>query len=144
MLWHIGAPVEADNGSAAPPGGTPSREVSATMELQADKKVVLRVSTTDEMGNPTTDDATLSWASQDESRVRITDNGDGTAEAAAVGPVGATVVEATGTRISDGKQFSGAIAINVIAGDTEAIAIEAGEATEVTPDDGAAPAGPGA
>jgi hypothetical protein len=105
------------------------------MELHADKKVTLTLEGADEMGNPTDFDGTITFASSDEALVAVTDNGDGTASAAAVGPVGAAVVTAEATRASDGKTFSGAVAINVIAGDTESITVATGPEEEVTPDE---------
>lgn len=105
------------------------------MNLHADKQVPLTVQPTDEMGNPTEFDGTITFSVDNQDVIRLTDNSDGTATAAAVGGLGAAVVTVDAVRESDGKTFQGALAVNVVAGDVESISVSAGDETEVTPDE---------
>lgn len=104
------------------------------MDLQADKKVALSVAAADEVGNPVPLPAgeVVVYTVDDPSVIALTDNGDGTASAAAVGVLGsATVhVEGTGPLVA-----SGDLLLVVVAGDAERLEIVAGEVTEVTPDE---------
>ena len=118
----------------APVYKSPPGKVDLIMDLHADKKVALAVQPTDEVGNPTTFDGTTVYAVDDASIVNLVDNGDGTAEAAATGVLGATLLTVQATRASDGKVFNGALAVQVIAGDAESFEIVAGPEEEVTPD----------
>ena len=103
------------------------------MDLQADKKVTLTGSFTDEMGNPVPLPAgeTVVYTVDDPSIINLTDNGDGTAVAAATGVLGTANVhgEATGPVTA-----SGDLQIVVVAGDADRFEIVAGEPEEVTPD----------
>jgi hypothetical protein len=103
------------------------------MDLQADKKVALSVTATDEVGNPVPLPAgeTVVYTVDDPSIIALTDNGDGTASAAATGTLGTANVhvEATGP-----LEASGDLQIVVVAGDAERITIEPGAVEEVTPD----------
>lgn len=104
------------------------------MDLQADKKVTLTGGFKDEMGNPVPLPAgeTVVYTVDDPSIINLTDNGDGTAVAAAVGVLGTANVhgEATGP-----VNASGDLQIVVVAGDAERFEITPGEPEEVTPDE---------
>lgn len=104
------------------------------MDLQADKKVALSVEFTDEVGNavPLPAGETVVYTVDDPSIINLTDNGDGTASAAATGTLGTANVhvEATGP-----VEASGDLQIVVVAGDADRVTVVPGEVTEVTPDD---------
>jgi len=104
------------------------------MDLQADKKVALTASYTDEVGNPvpTPADAAVTYTVDDPTIINLTDNGDGTAEAAATGTLGTAHVHVDAT--SGGITLTGDLEIVVVAGLAERVAIVAGEPEEVTPD----------
>lgn len=136
LVWRIGPPVETVAADRTPGGPTtPSTgKVDVAMDLQADKKVTLSLQWTDEMGNPAEAPANASatWSVDDTSIVSFTDNGDGTAVAAAVGVLGTANVHVT---VTDGvSTFDGDLQIVVVAGLAERINVVAGEPTEVTPD----------
>lgn len=104
------------------------------MDLEADKQVPLSVQFTDEVGNPTVppDGWAAVYAVDDPAIINLTDNGDGTAVAAAVGTLGAANVHVDVTW--NGTTLGGDLAINVVAGLVERISIVPGTPTEVTPD----------
>lgn len=104
------------------------------MDLQADMQVPLSLEFTDEVGNPveTPADTTVTYTVDDPSLINLTDNGDGTATAAAVGPLGAANVHVVVSW--NGHTVTGDLQIVVVAGLAERVNIVAGEATEVTPD----------
>lgn len=136
---RVGVPTDttpADRVVKGPPytSGTIC-ERTTIMDLQADKKVALSVGWSDEVGNPTDApaDATLTFTVDDPTIVAVTDNGDGTASAAAVGPLGSAFVHVEAT--SGGRTVSGDLGITVVAGDAERVEIVAGEVSEVTPDE---------
>lgn len=104
------------------------------MDLHADKKVSFSLDAVDEMGNPTTFDGTIAYTVDDPSIVAVTDNGDGSGVAAAVGPLGTAVLTATITPTA-GAPLEKSEAINVIAGDAAAFNFSFGPEEEVTPDD---------
>jgi hypothetical protein len=137
VRWRVGVPVDTvqdDRVVTGPdvPGGAKG---TVQMDLQADKKVTLTLEWTDEMGNPAgaPDSSAVAFTVDNPSIVNLTDNGDGTATAAAVGALGqATVhVEATGSGVG---AVTGDLAINVVAGLAERVNIVAGTPEEVTPD----------
>jgi len=103
------------------------------MDLQADKKVALSVAFTDEVGNPvpTPDGETVAYTVDDPSIINLTDNGDGTAEAAATGTLGTANVhvDATGPLAATGD-----LQLVVVAGLAERLDVVAGPPEEVTPD----------
>lgn len=103
------------------------------MDLQADKKVGLSVEFTDEVGNtvPTPTGETVVYTVDDPSIINLTDNGDGTATAAATGVLGTANVhvDATGPLAATGD-----LQIVVVAGLAERLEVVAGEPEEVTPD----------
>jgi hypothetical protein len=103
------------------------------VDLQADKKVALSVAATDEVGNPVPLPAgeVVVYSVDDPSIINLTDNGDGTASAAATGVLGSATVHVEGT---GPLTASGDLLLVVVAGDAERLAVVAGEVTEVTPD----------
>ena len=142
LLWHIG-PALNTTPEDRTPGPVPTykcpREVDLIMDLQADKKVALSVGYTDQVGNPveTPAGATAVYTVDDPSIINLTDNGDGTAEAAAVGVLGTANVhvEATADLGNGPETLTGDLQIVVVAGLAERINIVAGEPEEVTPDE---------
>lgn len=104
------------------------------MDLAADMQVTLSGEWTDEVGNPvdTPADAAVSFTVDDPTIINLTDNGDGTATAAAVGALGTANVHADAT--GGGLTLSGDLQIVVVAGLAERFNITASEPSEVTPD----------
>ncbi len=104
------------------------------MDLQADKQVPLAVEWTDEVGNPTAApaDATVVYTVDDPTIINLTDAGDGTAVAAAVGVLGTATVHVEAT--VGGAVVTGDLAIVVVAGLAERLNVVAGEPVEVTAD----------
>lgn len=136
LVWRIGPPIETVAADRIPGGPTaPSTgKRDLAMDLQADKKVTLSIQWTDEVGNPTDApaNAVATFSVDDTSIISFTDNGDGTAVAAAVGTLGTANVHVT---VTDGvSTFDGDLQIVVVAGLAERINVVAGEPTEVTPD----------
>jgi len=117
-----------------PPYNTPTGKVDLIMDLAADMQVTLSGQWTDEVGNPVAApaDATVVYTVDDPTIINLTDNGDGTAVAAAVGVLGTANVHAEAT--SAGQTLTGDLQIVVVAGLGERFTIVAGEPTEVTPD----------
>lgn len=140
--WRISAPAETNSIDRAQPTQEPdqalhSGRIDTAMDLQADKKVTLSPSWSDEMGNPTSAPAgsTVSYTLTDEDPsgvLNLTDNGDGTAVAAAAGGLGRATVHAEAS--SDMGTASGDLLIVVVPGDAERFGITASEPEEVTPD----------
>jgi hypothetical protein len=136
LVLHVGAPQETtpEERVAGPaPTCKIQRKVCVVMDLQADKKVALSVAFTDEVGNPVPSPAgeTVVYTVDDPSIIALTDNGDGTASAAATGVLGTANVhvDATGP-----VEATGDLQIVVVAGDAERIEIVPGAVEEVTPD----------
>jgi len=136
FVWHIGPTLdstEEDRVAVSPPESKPPRKADVIMDLQADKKVGLTLQFTDEVDNPvpTPDGETIVYTVDDPSIINLTDNGDGTASAAATGVLGTANVhaDATGPVV-----VSGDLQIVVVAGLAERAAIVAGPPEEVTPD----------
>ena len=104
------------------------------MDLMADQKVPLSVEWTDEIGNPTAAPAaaTVTYTVDDAAIINLTDNGDGTAEAAAVGTLGTATVHVEAN--VDGDIITGDLTIVVVAGLAERLNVVAGPPVEVTPD----------
>ena len=137
LRWHLGVVVDstpADRIVLGPPYATTPERVDLTMDLQADKKVPLSVTFTDEVGNPTDAPAgaVVVYTVDDPTIIALTDNGDGTAEAAATGLLGTANVHVEAS--FDGTTLTGDLNIVVVAGLAERIAIVAGAPVEVTPD----------
>ena len=137
LVWHIGPPretEESDRVAGEPPAVPPTpRKADVIVDLQADKKVALSLAFTDEVGNPVTTPAgeTVVYTVDDPSIINLTDNGDGTAEAAATGVLGTANVHAEATGPLPG---SGDLQLVVVAGDAARFDITAGAPEEVTPD----------
>lgn len=106
------------------------------MDLHADKQRTVSLQIGDEFQNPTTFDGTVSYAGDNPSLVNVTDNGDATANLAAVGGTGNLGVMNLTITISptSGPAFDRVEAVNVIAGDAESFTVVGGPETEVTPD----------
>jgi hypothetical protein len=135
LKWRIGAPYDTTPADRVPgPVATPTGRFDLIMDLLADKQVPLSLAFTDELDNPveTPADATVTYTVDDASLINLTDNGDGTATAAAVGPLGSAVVSVSASW--SGGSVTGDLLINVVAGLAERVTIVAGEPTEVTPD----------
>jgi hypothetical protein len=105
------------------------------MDLKADQQVPLSLTFTDELGNvvPAPAGATTAYTADDpDSVLNLTDNGDGTANAAATGTLGQATVHSQTT--FDSHEVTGDLLIVVVPGDAERVEIVAGPPTEVTPD----------
>lgn len=138
MIIHVGPALDTtaeDRISHTPgtPRSTP-RKVDLIMDLMADKKVTLSPEWTDEVGNPVAapSDASVTYTVDDSSVIALTDNGDGTAVAAATGTLGTANVHADGS--GGGVTATGDLQIVVVAGLAERMNIVAGAPEEVTPD----------
>jgi hypothetical protein len=137
LVWRIGAVTGTgpdDRIVKPPPYAAKTGRRDAIMDLMADKQVALSVEFTDEVGNPvsTPDGAVATFTVDDPTIINLTDNGDGTAAAAAVGPLGTATVHVVSTL--DGEELTGDLAIVVVSGLAERISIVPGEITEVTED----------
>lgn len=112
----------------------PVRKADVIVDLQADKKVPLSVEFTDEVGNPVPapEGEVVAYTVDDPSIINLTDNGDGTATAAATGVLGAATVHVDA---SGPLAASGDLQIVVVAGLAERLAVVAGAPEEVTPDE---------
>lgn len=141
---RVGAPEDnphtgGGRGAGQPRSATlgtspPTERMELRMDLQADMQVPLSVEYTDEVGNPvpTPGDATVAFVTDTPSVINLTDNGDGTAVAAATGTLGEAGVDVTAT--SGGVTFTGHLHIVVVPGLAERVNVVPGEPTEVTPD----------
>lgn len=111
--------------------------VSFAMDLQADKKVELDLRYTDEVGNETDGPATatVTYSVSDPALLALTDNGDGSAVAASVGPLGFANVHVDVDPGDGGAVVTGDLPITIVAGDAERVEIVPGAITEVTPDE---------
>lgn len=137
LLLRVGVPYDtspADRVVKGPPYALHPRKVDLIMDLQADKQVPLSVQYTDEVGNPTPAPvgATVAYTVDDPTIINLTDNGDGTAVAAAVGALGTANVHVEAT--FNGTTLTGDLQIVVVAGLAERLNVVAGDPTEVTPD----------
>lgn len=141
LVFKIGFPVEIPDDERLPlprprttPPFTPER-IDLLMDLQADKKVELAATFTDEVGNPTATptDATITWSNDNDSVITLTDSGDGTATAAATGTLGNAVISVS-VVFAGGGTTSGDLLLSVVAGDAERVTITPGAVSEVTPD----------
>lgn len=137
LVWRIGAATDThpdDRVVKHPPYAQHTGKRDVVMDLLADKQVPLSVEFTDEVGNPvgTPDGSTVSFTVDDPTIINLTDNGDGTAVAAAVGNLGTATVHVVATL--DGQEVTGDLAIVVVPGLAERINIFAGEPVEVTED----------
>jgi hypothetical protein len=137
LVLRVGAPMDTDASDRVikgPPYHVSTGKVDLIMDLQADKKVALAAEYTDELGNavPAPAGATFVYTVDDPTIINLTDNGDGTAEAAATGTLGTANVHLEAT--ANGSTLTGDLQIVVVAGLAERVSITAGEPEEVTPD----------
>lgn len=134
-VWRLGLVLDTvptdrtSHGTDVPSTG----RIDAVMDLMADKKVTLSGQWTDEMGNPTDTpaDATVAYTVDNSDIIALTDNGDGTAVAAAVGALGTANVHAVATASGFGE-LTADLAIVVVAGLAERFNITAGEPEETS------------
>jgi len=138
VVWHLGSAIDTDPSDRVikPPPYTPwTGRIDVVMDLAADKKVPLLAPTfTDEVGNPVPAPAgaTFVYTVDDPTIIALTDNGDGTGEAAAVGTLGTANLHLDAT--FNGSTATGDLQIVVVAGLAERVAINVGPPEEVTPD----------
>jgi hypothetical protein len=136
FVWRVAAPRRWPSR----PVPTPDTQQPATgkvdliMDLKADQQTTLSGEYTDEVGNVVVApaDAAVTYTVDDPSVVALTDNGDGTAVAAATGTLGVANVHAES--VFDGRTATGDLQVVVVAGDAERFTVLASEPTEVTPD----------
>jgi hypothetical protein len=138
LVWRIGPPIDTDPSDRVikpPPYSQSTGKVDVIVDLQADKKVSLSLQYTDEVGNPadTPANATAVYTVDDPTIINLTDNGDGTAVAAATGTLGTANVHVEAN--SDAGNLTGDLQLVVVAGLAERVEVVAGEPEEVTPDD---------
>lgn len=143
--WRIGTPVDVSTEDRvnSDPASPCTEKAAVVMDLQADKKVSLSIEWTDEVGNPAAEppaDATVTYTVDNTDIVALTDNGDGTAVAAATGTLGIATLHAEANAPGLPTQ-TGDLGIAVVSGLAERINIKAGEPEEVTPDEDVAPEG---
>lgn len=137
FLWRVGPVTDTgpeDRIIKPPPYHQSTGRVDLIMDLLADQKVPLSGAYTDEVGNPvpTPAGATIVYTVDDPTIINLTDNGDGTAVAAATGTLGTANVHAEAT--ANGTTLTGDLQIVVVAGLAERFTIVAGTPEEVTPD----------
>lgn len=138
LRFHVGTPRDTspdDRVVKGPPYATTPVKVDFVMDLMADQQVPLSVEYTDEIGNPvpTPAGATVVYTVDDPTIINLTDNGDGTAVAAAVGALGTANVHVEAT-LTGGAILTGDLQIVVVAGLAERLSVVAGPPSEVTPD----------
>lgn len=136
-VFHIGAardttPTDRETGRST----TQSTDrADVVMDLLADKALPLSIGWTDEVGNPVPapGDASATFTVDDGTIINLTDNGDGTALAAATGVLGQAIVHMEASAVGVSNQ-TGDLLIVVVPGLAERAEIVAGEPQEVTPD----------
>lgn len=109
-------------------------KVDFVMDLQDDKRVTLFPGWLDEVDQETTApaDAVVTWTVDNTDVIALTDNGDGTAVAAATGQLG--VANIHGEATFNGGTATGDLQVVVVPSDAVRFAIKASDPTEVTPD----------
>jgi hypothetical protein len=137
LRFHVGTPRDTspeDRIVKGPPYAVTPERVDFVMDLAADQQVPLSVEYTDELGNPVPAPAvaTVTYTVDDPTIINLTDNGDGTAIAAAVGALGTANVHVEAA--FNGTTLTGDLQIVVVAGLAERLNVVAGPPTEVTPD----------
>lgn len=139
FTWRVSAPTDTTptplRAFTRRPGPTAKRKRDLTMDLQADKQVTLELEWTDEAGNATDApaDSTATFTVDNPGVINLTDNGDGTAVAAATGALGPASVHVDIT--ADGRTFTGDLQLMVVSGHAERVTVLASEESEVTPDE---------
>jgi hypothetical protein len=141
IVFRFGAPVDTDPSDRVikpPPYNQPTGRTDVIMDLQADKKVPLSLEWTDEVGNPVGAPTTFTatYTVDDPTIINLTDNGDGTAVAAATGTLGTANVHLDASFDDDSgtHPVSGDLQLVVVAGLAERVNVVAGAPEEVTPD----------
>ena len=146
LVFGVGAPLdvlawERTPGTRRPPTTSLGR-IDLLMDLQADKKVTLSASFTDELGHPvpTPSGTTIQWSTDTDEFVTGTTNDDGTFTVVSTGEIGddttpANTVVSLSVEFPNGRMVTGDLLITSVAGDAERVVITPGEVTEVTPDD---------
>lgn len=136
IRWHVGVPQDTTPADriATTPAVPHTGKADVLMDLQADKKVSLRVEGVDEVDNPAQVTNGVTYSTDNPDVIALTDNGDGTAVAAATGRLGTANVHVEYTD-DNGRVITGDLGIAVVPGDAERITIVAGEPEEVTPDE---------
>lgn len=138
VLWHIGPTFDTTPEDRTPHGSVrpASGKVDLIMDLMADQKVPLSAQWTDEVGNPVDApvDVTAVYTVDDPNVIALTDNGDGTAVAAATGVLGTATVHGEFSAPGFAVPLTGDLQINVVAGLAERVNIVPGTPEEVTPD----------
>lgn len=137
LVWHVGAVTDttaADRVIKPPPYAVHTGRLDVAMDLLADKQVPLSIQFTDELLNPVPAPAgfTAVYTVDDPTVIALTDNGDGTAVAAAMGVLGTANVHTVIT--FDGTTITGDLQIVVVPGLAERATVVAGPPEEVTPD----------
>jgi hypothetical protein len=135
-IWRIGHPT---NKPETTPAGVVKAGAAGGLEwivdLQADKGVdLLGFAWKDEEGNAAEApaDLTVAYSTSTPEFLVVTDNGDGTGRADAVGVPGAGIVNALIT--TGGREITSTGLLNVVPGDAETAEMLFGDPTEVTPD----------
>lgn len=120
----------------------PTGKADVVMDLRADQKVALAGQWTDEVGNPVPSpaDFTVVFTVDNTTVINLTDNGDGTAVAAATGTLGTANVHAV-ANAPGMLELTGDLQIVVVAGLAERFNVVAGTPEEVTPDEPTPPTG---
>lgn len=138
---HVGVPFPTtpeDRVIRGTPRPAHLERIDIAMDLAADMQVPLTGRWTDEVGNvvPAPDGASVTYTNDNPTVINLTDNGDGSAVAAATGTLSADAGPANihGEAVVDGETLSGDLQIVVVAGQGERFEIVAGTPTEVTPD----------
>lgn len=94
------------------------------MQIQDAQQVDLTVSTVDAAGNPSTDTGTLTWSVDDATLLSLSDTTGTSITVAAVGPLGTATVTVSDAE-TDGENFTGSLAIDIVGGNTTEILIDA-------------------
>lgn len=136
VVWRIGAISDTTPADRVPgPAGEPFQpaEMDVIMDLPADKQVALSLGFTDELGHPVPAPANVTavYTVDDANLINLTDNGDGTASAAAVGDLGSAIVH---VEVTGDVNATGDLLLTVVEGLAERVTVTPGEVTEVTPD----------
>lgn len=139
VVWHVGPVADTSPADRVVHGPRTcmSGRKDLVLDLQADKKVALSVDYTDEVGNPVEapEGATVTYTVDAPDIINLTDNGDGSAVAAAVGTLGVANVHVDASDPATGDHLTGDLQIVVVAGLAERLNIVTGEPEEVTPDE---------
>jgi hypothetical protein len=132
-VWRTGPHTDASPDDRVRGASTEmsTGKVDAVMDLMSDKKVTLSGQWTDEMGNPvdTPAEASVVFTNDNADVIALTDNGDGSATAAALGALGTANIHAVAASPSSGE-LTADLQIVVVAGLAERFNITASEPEE--------------